>query len=99
MSCEQEPIVTPRSEPMSPLMLIVSSAEGVDHSKRQKLQRNSPVAIFRLISVAPQRPHLLRPSLALTSDWTTCGLSRLGGLGGPPKAAATPGAEIGRAHV
>src|SRR5690606_18676867 len=73
MSCEPDPMTRPVRVRMSWLMN--SSSSCLPHSCRQNRQRSSPLAVLRLISVAPQRGHLANPSCASASVRTTCGPS------------------------
>src|SRR5690554_5340568 len=81
MSAEPDPTVNPTSLPMSPLRSKASTALSLDHSWRQKLHRSIPVATFKAISVAPQRSHLARPSLAPPSVLITWGAASAAGSG------------------
>src|SRR5690625_5560444 len=82
MSSEPEPMTRPLSVAMSWLMNRSSSLSCPVHSCRQKEHRNSPLAMFRLISVAPQRGHFDKPSLAFAPVSTTWGPVDSGGDGG-----------------
>src|SRR5690606_18146514 len=94
-----EPSTRPCSSPIGPSRPHSSRAFVACHSNRQKWQRRLPDAVLRLTSVAPQRGHFVRPSVAPTSVRTTRGPSPWssgggGGGGSVPGGAVVPAASV-----